>query len=284
MGKVLNIDLALLRAFVEVADSGSMSAAAERLHLTQGAVSLRIKRLESFFGCLLLERDASGSRLSTQGGELLPDARRLLAMNDRLCRRALAAPALERVRLGLPFDMAGAQLAPLLKTFNEAFPQVEVKIISASSVDIDAAYARGEVDIALTQGPPTSPLGERLALDRLIWLGRESAWARRQALPLCFLTHNCVFRDAVIQRLADAGIEWTVVFENESVDTTLSMVLNDLAVTPWLRSLVPDYAKGLVVEQGLPRLAQLAIRLQVQSEASPALCRLADLFRAHYRS
>lgn len=282
MPKVHHIDLALLRAFVEVADTGSMSVASERLHVTQGAVSQRIKRLEAFLGCQLLTRDAQGSRLTGQGQSLLPDARRLLRMNDRLCARMGDRASADPVRLGLPFDMAGAPLAPLLKAFGEAFPWAEVKIVSASSLDIVQAFANGELDLALSQGPVSVALGERLAVDQLVWLGNEAVSARRP-LPLCFLTANCAFRDTVSQRLDEAGTACKVVFENASVDTTLSMVINDLAVTPWLRSLVPVEAKGLVLDAGLPVLPDIAIRLQVESNASPAVSGLAQIIRDHYR-
>ena len=282
MNKNHTLDLALLRAFVEVADTGSMSVASVGLHLTQGAVSQRIKRLEAFLGCPLLMRDTQGSSLTWQGRSLLPDARHLLRMHDAFCASVGVRESDAPVRLGLPFDMAGAPLAPVLKAFGDAFPKAEVKIFSASSVDLDQVFATGELDLVLSQGPVDVELGERLAVDQLVWLGNETASARRP-LALCFLTANCAFRDTVFRCLGEAGIVAKVVFENASVDTTLTMVRNGLAVTPWLQSLVPEDISLAAPECGLPTLPAFAVRLQTVEDASRSVSGLADIIREHFK-
>ncbi len=282
MNKTHNLDLALLRAFVEVADTGSMSVASVNLHLTQGAVSQRIKRLEEFLACQLLLRDTQGSRLTWKGQSLLPDARRLLRMHDAFCASIGGRESAASVRLGLPFDMAGAPLAPLLKAFSNAFPRAEVKIFSAASMDLDQAFANGKLDLVLSQGPINVELGERLTVDQLLWLGNEATAAQRP-LSLCFLTANCAFRDTVLQRLGEEGIVGRMVFENTSVDTTLTMVRSGLAVTPWLRSLAPE---GLILslpDCGLPTLPEFAVRLQMVDNASSPISDLADLIRDYFK-
>ena len=70
-----NLDTALIRSFVTVAETSSMTAAANALHLTQGAVSQQIKRLENAFGCALFERDRRGLTLTNAGERLLGKAR-----------------------------------------------------------------------------------------------------------------------------------------------------------------------------------------------------------------
>ena len=65
---IRNLDTALVRTFVTVADKASMTAAANALHLTQGAVSQQVKRLEETLGCSLFERDRRGLRLTRSGG------------------------------------------------------------------------------------------------------------------------------------------------------------------------------------------------------------------------
>ncbi|WJM95312.1 LysR family transcriptional regulator [Pseudomonas defluvii] len=282
MNKTHNLDLALLRAFVEVADAGSMSIASVNLHLTQGAVSQRIKRLEAFLGCQLLLRDTQGSSLTSIGTSLLPDARRLLRIHDAFCTSIGGRETAASVRLGLPFDMAGAPLAPLLKDFSTAFPRAEVKIFSASSTDLDQAFTNGKLDLVLSQGPVDVELGERLAVDQLVWLGNEATAAQRP-LALCFLTANCAFRDTVFQRLGEEGIVGKMVFENTSADTTLTMVRNGLAVTPWLRSLAPEDIILSLADCGLPTLPEFAVRLQSVDHASRPISGLADLIRDHFK-
>lgn len=79
-----NLDTALLRAFTTVAETTSMTVAANGLHLTQAAVSQQIKRLEELFGCILFERDRRGMRLTDEGERLFGKAKRLLSLNDEI--------------------------------------------------------------------------------------------------------------------------------------------------------------------------------------------------------
>ena len=79
-----NLDTALLSAFVTVAETGGMTAAANLLHLTQAAVSQQIKRLEDGFDCTLFERDRRGMSLTNAGERLFGKAKRLVAMNDEV--------------------------------------------------------------------------------------------------------------------------------------------------------------------------------------------------------
>lgn len=282
MNQVKNIDLALLRAFAEVASCGSMTTAASRLHLTQGGVSQRIKRLEDLLGCQLLNRDAHGCHLTAIGKTLLPDACRLLQLNDLFCSQASGLQKAEIVRLGLPFDMAGNQLAPMLKVFSESFPLSEIRIHCASSLDIAKAFACGEIDLALVQSPVSLAEGELLTVDKLIWLGASTS-AKIRPLPVCLLTANCVFLESIGQRLSTAGVEWKMVFHNESVDTTLSLVINELAVSPWLLRLVPEQLRPLILQSELPTLPEHAISMQVNPNAGTAVLGLAETIRLHFR-
>ncbi len=84
---VRNLDTSLLRAFVAVADTAGMTAAANLLHLTQAAVSQQIKRLEEALGAQLFERDRRGLRLTNAGERLYGRAKRLLALNDEIWPR-----------------------------------------------------------------------------------------------------------------------------------------------------------------------------------------------------
>ena len=76
-----NLEITLLRAFVTIADRGSMTAAAHTLHLTQGAISQRVAKLEAVSGPLFF-RDHRDMRLTPLGERLVGHARRLLALHD----------------------------------------------------------------------------------------------------------------------------------------------------------------------------------------------------------
>jgi len=81
------LDLDALRSFVTIAEVGGVTRAAGRLNLTQSAVSMQVKRLETALGQPLLDRASRGVTLTTHGEQLLSYARRMLALNDEVMAR-----------------------------------------------------------------------------------------------------------------------------------------------------------------------------------------------------
>jgi DNA-binding transcriptional LysR family regulator len=282
MSRSRTIDLALIRTFVAVAQTGSISAAARQLHLTQGGISQQVKRLEMFFDCLLLDRDPQGTQLTDRGADFLPKARRLLELNDSVCEEMIGADIRETVRVGVPYDMAGAHFAPILKAFVHSHQNVEVTIVTGSSIDLMQDFSRGLVDLTISQCPESEAVGERLSLEPLVWIGTADELFHQRPLPVCFVTPTCTFRRTVFSLLSQAHISWRVVFENASVDATLATVRSGLALTPWLRSLVPGDLRELGVDSGLPLLPDFAIELHVTQSACDEALKMAEVIRQHY--
>jgi len=141
MSMIRNLDTALIRTFVTVAEKASMTAAANALNLTQGAVSQQVKRLEDVLGCNLFERDRRGLRLTRSGERLLGKGKRLLSLNDEIWAEMAGGAVAGKVRLGVPYDLVGTLLAPVLKAYAEAYPQVEISLLCAASPELAAANA-----------------------------------------------------------------------------------------------------------------------------------------------
>lgn len=93
-----DIETRLLRAFVAAGTRASFGAAARNLECSPGAMSQRIRALEARLGVRLFDRDRNGARLTPDGRDLLPDARAILALHDRLVGRSPADPAGARKR------------------------------------------------------------------------------------------------------------------------------------------------------------------------------------------
>jgi len=257
-----NLDLALLRTFVAVADRASMTAAANALYLTQGAVSQQIKRLEDLFGGALFERDRRGLRMTASGERLLGKARRLLGLNDELWADMTAVAVEGAVRLGGPCDLVGSCLAPILKTYADAYPQVEISLSCAPSPDLMDALAKGEIDLAVTEEPLGSSDGERLCVERLVWVGARGGSAHlKRPLPVSMVAGTCAFRPTVLAALHEHGREWRTVFESGSIEATTATVRTDLAVTAWLAFTVPPDLDILPADAGLPELPPFTINL-----------------------
>jgi DNA-binding transcriptional LysR family regulator len=108
-----DIDVSLLRAFVAVVETGSVTGAAQILNLTQAAVSQQLKRLEELFDTELFERHHKRLALKPNGERLIGHAQRLIALNEEVWG-AMSRPAYAgEVRLGVPHDIVGPYLPPI---------------------------------------------------------------------------------------------------------------------------------------------------------------------------
>jgi DNA-binding transcriptional LysR family regulator len=271
-----NLDIAPLRAFATIADHGSMTAAGHALHLTQGAVSQQIARLEVLCGPLFF-RDHRELRLTSTGERLLGHARRLLALHDALWTEMTMGTMEGTVRLGAPQDLIGTLLGPILKGYAQVHPQVELTLVCAASPDLMRTLKRGEIDIALVEELPGASHGECLAIDRLVWVGARGGVAhRKRPLPISMVSETCAFRTTVLDELRKRELSWRTVFENGSIDATAATVRSDLVITAWLASTVPPELDILPLESGLPELPGFAINLHLSpGRNSPAVSELA---------
>lgn len=265
-----NLDLDLVRTFVAVAEHGSMTAAGQARHLTQGAVSQQVKRLEEGLGCRLFERGRAGLRLTVPGLQLLSRGKRLLSLNDEIWSELAVGGLAGPVCLGVPYDLVATCVVPLLKPYAEAHPLVETSLVSGASPDLLAALARGEIDLALVEEPVGPSSGACLRVERLVWVGaRQGGAHRRTPLPVSLVAESCAFRPAVLKALAGQERVWRTVFENGSIDATTATVRADLAVTTWLACTVPADLDILGAADGLPELPPFAINLHLPKRTCP---------------
>lgn len=257
-----NLDPALLRAFVAVAEQHGITAASRGLNLTQGAVSQQIARLEALAGGALLVRDKRGAALTPAGERLLGKARRLLALNDELWDELQGGTITGPVRVGVPYDLVGTWLAPMLQTFSAAHPQAELSLFCESSPNLRRALIGKRLDLAVIEEPAHAMTGVCLAVERLVWVGAQGGRAfGKTPLPVSIVAKSCAFRPPVLEALKGQVRAWRMVVEDGSLEATLATVRMDLAVTACLAATVPDGIEVLPIEAGLPALPSFAITL-----------------------
>ena len=119
-----------LRYFVAVAEEGSFTRAAARLHMAQPPLSTQIRRLEALLGVELFDRSRRAIRLTAAGQALLPEARRLLAERERALAVVRRAGAGEVGRLDIGFipSASNSALPPILRAFGRRYPDVELAL------------------------------------------------------------------------------------------------------------------------------------------------------------
>lgn len=147
------MNLRNLRYFVGVAETGSVSLAAELLHRSQPAVSRAIQELEAELGVALFVREGRRITPSAEGWGLLPHARAVLRSADDLGARAhqLASGKVAVLRIGGAASTVESVLPRLIALYTAAQPNVEVILTLDSGSGLLAALERGELDAILTR-------------------------------------------------------------------------------------------------------------------------------------
>jgi DNA-binding transcriptional LysR family regulator len=131
------VDLAAVRTFVAVAETGQFHAAADDLEITQQAASKRVATLERELGVQLFARVARGARLTVDGQALLPHARELLRAAER------ATAAVTPGRRALRIDVVSRRIAPasILHAFYQQHPDIELDVVALLYADAASALA-----------------------------------------------------------------------------------------------------------------------------------------------
>ncbi|MGI9405552.1 MAG: LysR family transcriptional regulator [Hyphomicrobiaceae bacterium] len=259
-----DIDVALLRAFIAVAETGGMTSAARHLNLTQAAVSQQIKRLETLFDTELFDRSQKQVRLTSTGERLVAYARRMLTLNHEVWT-VITAPAFEgEVRLGVPHDVVGVFMPQILRTFSRAWPRVNVTLFSDTTPTLLAALDEKRIDLTLTTEAVRA--GETLLSDNLVWVGAPDGEAcKRNPLPVALGGETCAFRAEAVAALSKTGRDWRLMCQVGSLEPVFAVLEADMAVAPFLMQTAPAHLEVIADTAGLPALPAFYVNLHVPS-------------------
>ena len=160
------LDLRHLRLICAIADQGTVTKAATRLHLSQSALSHQLADLETGLGVSLFRRLPRRMVLTPAGESLLAPARRVLAELRQAHQQLSASPAEEKgtIRISTECYTCYHWLPAKLKEFHQAFPNVDVQIVVEATRQPVRALLRGRLDVAVVSEPAR---GRNLSLRHL---------------------------------------------------------------------------------------------------------------------
>lgn len=167
------MDTQYLQAFIEVVETGSFSVAAERLHLTQPAISKRIATLEQQLNCRLFDRIGRTIKLTESGNALLPRAEQIL-LSVAETKRAitdLQGAISGTLSIGISHHIGLHRLPPVLQSFSKRYPEVHLDIDFMDSEEANEQILHGRIELAVITLDPegAAPLGrEPVWTDELV--------------------------------------------------------------------------------------------------------------------
>jgi DNA-binding transcriptional LysR family regulator len=254
-----NVELRQLATFVAVAEEGSFTRAADRLHVVQSAVSAGVRKLENELGARLFDRSTHNVKLTDAGRALLPEARATLAAAQA------ARDAVDEARGGLrgtvvlgtmqAQGMRAIDLAGVLSAFRAEHPGVEVTIRhSGGSSEMVREVREGRLDLAFVALPGNAPPGVELiplASEPIVLavpVGHRLAkhadvdLADLRDESMVDLPEGWGIRMAVDRSFAAAGETRTITYEVNDTATMVDFIRNELAIGMLPASLVDTAA------------------------------------------
>lgn len=277
------LDVESVQAFVSIADFQSFTRAAEALGTTQGAISVKLKRLEARLGYRLLERTPRQVRLSAEGALFINPARDFLIAHDR----AVASLSAEcrRFRLGIAEHVAGPEIPVLLARLNERDPALTIEVRLENSRSLLDAFDKGELDAVIVRQDDDRRGGEDLGPEHFGWFAAPCFHQQpEKPLRLAALAPCCGVRDIAIRALSAAGIKWSEVFVGGGHSAVVAAVSAGLAVAAFSCRLAPCDTLEVSELLGLPALPSSRIMLHStlsDGRSRDALRTLAAAYREH---
>lgn len=187
----MGMDLSQLRAFVALAELKHFGRAAQRLHITQPALTKRLRVLETTIGAQLFERDRKGTVLTSIGEALLTDAISITADTDSWLVRARNVVQGMAGHLDIGFGLSTIDIAPkLIAEFRRSYPSVVVSLNDFSSAEQVERLLDGRLDLGFVRLPVefSSVVSRSLATDRLAIAGPQGWFDERN--PINLEEHN----------------------------------------------------------------------------------------------
>ncbi|WP_407176921.1 LysR family transcriptional regulator [Bradyrhizobium sp. STM 3562] len=276
--KIINPTLHQIEAFVLACHLGSITAAAERMRLTQSAVSILLRQLERGLGTRLLDRTTRSLRPTAAGLEMLPRAERMLRDRDHLVSSVRAIRDVERGRLSFAATAAAASalMPAILAEFTRSHPEVEIMMQDVAPDQLVPKVLAEEVEFSIgTVNASSNELAlETLVSDRLsaicrrehpIAARRSLSWEEAIAEPCISVVPGSGIRELIERTLTPRGKQFNPRWEVAFLTTALSMTAHGLGI-----SILPGY---LVPHLQYPALVAVPLRNPVVRRNLSAISR-----------
>ncbi|MCF1435495.1 LysR family transcriptional regulator [Agrobacterium vitis] len=279
-----NLDSDALASFVAVAETGSFTAAAERLGRTQAAVSMAIGKWEERLDLRLFDRGHRRVTLTPIGERLLGYARRIRAIEDEALATLLEGRNESRVRLGMPDDYLTLFGTALMQRFAPQHPKVNLDLQYDFSHHLEGMVESRELDIAIITQSPAEPKGELIRLERQVWCAAPNRYPEHSStIQLALFPDGCRSRPQVLAALDRADRRWRIVYSSSDIAGIQLAVHSGDLLTVLPETAVPANWRKLGGDDGLPELPILRLAMVLPQQPRLPVRQLATFLRAEFQ-
>ncbi|MDN2663826.1 LysR family transcriptional regulator [Psychromonas sp. 14N.309.X.WAT.B.A12] len=294
----MDIKLRPIRYFIAAAECGSLSEAANKLHISQPSISAAIIEIEKTLDLQLFVRYPSkGIRLTTQGMKVLEEARILIrhAESFRVATSAVKSQLIGNISIAFFMNLGSNYLSEIIRTFKEKYPDINVHIHDLDQAAIFDALSSGKVELALTfdLNIPKSMKAKYIATrEPYALLPLDDPLAQQEEVELKDLVQRPYIlmdlpytNDYFISLFAKHKLSPNIRYRTNSFETVRTFVASGLGVSVLnLKPKSPVTYNGnqVVIKPIKDKVDPLNIVLVHYSRLEPR--RIADIFSAHIES
>jgi DNA-binding transcriptional LysR family regulator len=290
------LDLVQLRAFVTVAREGNLTRAAEKLHLTQPAVSLQIKALQASLDLQLFHRTPSGMTLTDDGAKLLPFAERVMesVAEFRQGAAALHSELSGTLAIGTILDPEFIRLGPFLKRLVETYPQVSTQLQHGMSGWVLQQVKAGALDVGYYLGTPGKEFHSQTLTSFTYNVVAPKGWKSRVAgkdwpalarLPWIWTPPESAHHRLLTKTFAEYQVTPNKVALVDQEPSMLDLVKSGVGLSLVRESIAlrEAHAHGLVIADAVSLSTELSFICLAKRKNEPGIAAVFSLLQALWR-
>jgi len=260
------MELRILNTFIQVAELGSFTKAAEKLNFSQPTVSFQIKQLENELGVQLFDRIGHTVSLTDSGRAALAYAQGICRMSEEMTKGASSAAKIEgRVRVAMADSLCIPIICKEFATLRQKYPHVSLKVMTAGTKELFSLLDHNEVDMVCTLDSHVYSNDYVISSEEKIGAhfvcSSKDKLAKRQNIsaeelvrqPFLLTERGMSYRRLLDERMASRSIEIKPTLEISSADLISKLVEEGMGV-----SFLPDYVTESAVREG--NLVRLSVK------------------------
>lgn len=291
------MDLTQLRAFVTVAREGNLTRAAERLHLTQPAVSLQIKALQASLDLQLFTRTPSGMSLTDDGAKLLPFAERVMesVAEFRQGAASLHSTLSGTLSIGTILDPEFIRLGAFLKRLVETYPQISTRLQHGMSGWVMQQIKSGELDVGYFLGTPGKEFHSQTLTSFTYNVVAPQGWKNRVAgrdwpalakLPWIWTPPESAHNRLLSKTFAQYKVTPNKVALVDQEPSMLDLVKSGVGLSLVRESVAlgEAHAHGLVIADAVSLSTELSFITLAKRKSEPAIAAVFSLLQSLWRT
>ena len=280
------MDIELLKNFLVLATTKNFTRAAQKIHLSQSALSLQVNKLELYVGKTLLNRNNRMVTLTEAGQELISYAQAIIDTEMKMLLYFQKPHLQGQVSIGTPEAIATTYLSTILADFVEIYPDVHINVSCDYTHNLIKGFELNKYDLVILKEDPLNPHknSKKVWDESLSWVCKKSKNFPPYSstpIPLIVSPPPCVYRERALETLAKNNISYRIVYTSPSLAGILAAVKAGLGLAILPKNLITPELK---INELLPPVKDAQISLLVQKNPTDALTTLSNYVMSHIQS